>query len=255
MDVTHHAAGRFCWVELATTDAAGAKQFYGALLGWECEDAPAGPGVVYTMCRIDGKRVAAIHTHVAGNLPHWLSYVATDDADATQTKTEAAGGRVVMKAFDVMDAGRMTVLQDPNGATFGVWQAKNHTGAERVRDAGALAWNELMTRDAPACTAFYASVFGWTPNAMEMPGFGTYTVFETDEESVAGMMTIPEQAGPLPPHWAAYFAVASCDAAIAKAQTLGAKVLVPAMDVEGVGRFATLTDPQGAAFSILQSAR
>ena len=63
--------------------------------------------------------------------------------------------------FDVMDAGRMAVVTDPEGAAFCVWQAKQHRGARIVNEPGSLNFNSLNTRDAEGAKSFYGAVFGW----------------------------------------------------------------------------------------------
>ena len=54
---------------------------------------------------------------------------------------------MLLDPFDVFDAGRMTIAQDPTGATFGVWQAGKHIGAELANEPGTMNWNECQTRD------------------------------------------------------------------------------------------------------------
>ena len=68
------------------------------------------------------------------------------------------------------------------------------------------------------------------------------------------MLQIQKEWGEVPSNWAVYFAVADCDASLEKAKQLGGKPLMDTMDIEGVGRFVFLQDPQGAAFAIIQLA-
>ena len=115
--------GTFCWVDLATTDPAGAKAFYGELFGWEAEDIPAGEAGIYTMLRLDGDEVCALYKMEAerremGVLPHWLSYVSVEDADVTAAKARELGGTVLGDPFDVLGVGRMAIIQDPTGAVL-----------------------------------------------------------------------------------------------------------------------------------------
>src|ERR671917_2830351 len=116
--------GTFCWVDLATTDPAGAKAFYGELFGWEAEDMPAGEAGTYTMLRLDGDEVCALYELAAGRreqgIPsHWLSYVSVEDAYATASRARELGGTVFGEAFDIDGDGRMVVVQDPTGAVLG----------------------------------------------------------------------------------------------------------------------------------------
>src|SRR5439155_9112418 len=104
----------------------------------------------------------------------WNTYIWVDSADDTAAQVRAAGGGVVSEAFDVMDAGRMAVLTDPEGAAFCVWQAKNHKGAKVVNEHGSLNFNGLATRDVDAARAFYGAVFGW--KTLTIPSGITWTL-------------------------------------------------------------------------------
>ena len=152
--------------------------------------------------------------------------------------------------MDVFDAGRMAVLQDPQGAIFSVWQAKEHLGCRVKNKPGALIWNDLLTNNSNEAWRFYSSVFDHTIGEMD----GGYTLLRVDGTDVAGIMEITLEMGPAPPHWMPYLCVADVDASSKLAESLGAKLLVLGTDIPGVGRFATLQDPQGAAFSVFTPA-
>src|SRR5438105_4218028 len=145
---TNYTPGTFSWTDLATTDQEAAKLFYGQLFGWEAEDNPIGDGAYYSMMKLGGKDVAAIapqpqQQREAGAPPAWNSYVTVDSADRSLERAKQLGASVHAPAFDVMDVGRMGVVQDPQGAFFLVWEPKRHIGAALVNAPGALAWNEL----------------------------------------------------------------------------------------------------------------
>ena len=251
--VTQHAPGTFCWPELATTDQSGAKAFYTALFGWTIVDTPMGEAGVYTMLKKGGRDVGALvqmGKEQAGMPPHWSAYVAVASADAVAEQAAALGAQVLMPPFDVMDVGRMAVIQDPQGATLALWQAIKHIGVGLLDEPGALCWTELMTTDAAAAERFYTNLFGWTAKAMPL-GPTTYTVFKRGDKPAGGMMEITSEMGPMPPNWLSYFAVTGCDATVARAIMLGGQVVVPPTDVPGIGRFAVLHDPQGATFAIV----
>lgn len=255
--ITQHAPGTFCWPELATSDAGGAKEFYGALFGWTFSDTPMGDAGVYTTLKTEGRDAGALYQQgkeQAGMPPHWGTYVAVASADQAAVNAVALGAKQLMAPFDVMEAGRMAVLQDPQGAIFAVWEAKKHIGATVLEEPGALCWTELMTNDPAAARRFYAGLFGWAPEDMAM-GPMTYTVFKFGDKPKAGMMTMTPEMGPMPPHWLSYFAVRDTDETVAKAIMKGGKVAVPPKDIPGVGRFAVLHDPQGATFAILGATR
>jgi predicted enzyme related to lactoylglutathione lyase len=255
--VTQHAPGTFCWPELATLDQNGAKTFYTGLFGWSFRDLEIGNGEVYTIFTLKGADVGALYTQREEERkaapPHWNAYVAVEDADQAAAKAKQLGAQVLAEPFDVMDSGRMAVIQDPTGAVFCVWQAKKHIGAGVLDEPGSLCWTELMTSDTDKASAFYSGLFPWKADAMSMPGI-EYTRFMRGDSGAAGMMKIQPRMGPIPPHWMNYFQVDDCDATVAKALSLGGSLIVPAQDVPNVGRFAILRDGQGAPFSILRRA-
>lgn len=255
--VARHDPGSFSWAELATSDPLDAKAFYGELFGWTAVDNPMGPGPedLYTRLQIEGDDVAALYGMLpeqaaAGVTPHWLAYVTVGHAEEAAKTARALGGRVVAEPFDVMSYGRMAILQDPGGAILAVWQAGTHVGARRVREPGTLSWCELATHDADAAANFYASLFGWGLKAT--PG---YTEFLLGETAVGGMYALGPAAPDVPPNWMIYFQASDCDATAAKAKAEQGEVLVGPKDIPGVGRFAVLQDPQGAAFAIVTLSR
>ncbi len=257
-EITQYPPGTFCWVELVTTDGEAAKKFYCDLLGCSYSDSPAGPDMVYTMLQRDGKNLGALcqmnqEQQAQGIPPHWNSYVAVASADETAAKAKSLGGNLIMAPFDVFDAGRMAILQDPTGAVFSVWQANAHCGATLVNEPGSFCWNELATKDTGAASEFYTKLFGWTAQEQEM-GDMVYTTFMVGERMNAGMLQIAAEWGDVPPNWVVYWSVADCDASAEKAKSLGATIIAPPADIPEVGRFSVIQDAQGAVSSIIKLA-
>jgi predicted enzyme related to lactoylglutathione lyase len=254
VEVARHEPGTFCWVELGTSDGEAAKKFYTSLFGWTVNEYPMGEGGTYTMLLKNGKEAGALYPlgpEQKGVPPHWGSYVAVDSADDAAVQAKKLGATVILEPFDVMQHGRMAVVQDPTGAVFSLWQPNEHRGAQVVNEPGAFCWNELYTTDPKKAADFYMGLFGWTKNARHMD-FGEYVIFEKGGTMKAGMMKTPSEWGPIPPHWLVYFAVDDCDATVAEAKPLGAKAVVEPFDVENVGRMSILADPQGAGFAIIK---
>lgn len=246
------APGTPHWVDLGSPDPEASRRFYGELFGWTADVSTDPQFGGYATCRKDGKAVAGIGGKMSQDQPTvWSTYVATDDANATAAKVEENGGKVVAPPFDIGDFGRMAVFADPAGAFFAVWQAGTMTGGELFNVPGSVSWNELTTRDPDGAKAFYGAVFGWQPKDMPS-GDVTYTMWELGGRQIGGMMPMTGDAWApeIPPHWMVYFAVEDADAAAAKATELGGQVQVPPTDIP-VGRFAVLTDPHGAVFSVL----
>lgn len=250
---TSYPNGVPSWVDLASPDVDASVAFYGGLFGWEYT--PAGPPEEtggYGMFSLRDKLVAGVGPlQNATQPPVWSTYVAVDDADATATKAADAGGQVAMAPMDVMDAGRMAFLIDPDGAFVGIWQAARHIGAELVNEPGALGWTELVCRDPQIASAFYASVFGWEPTLLQTSG-QDYTVFNLDGQAIGGMTRMPDHLPEgVPSHWRAYFVVADADASALRAQELGGTVAGGPLDVPGAGRIAMISDPNETVFSII----
>src|SRR5690348_8216555 len=140
-EFSSHAPGTFCWPELATTDQKSAVSFYRALFSWDVNDLPLGPSESYSMFQLRGKPIAAAHSLQAeqrthGVPAHWGSYISVASADQASKRASELGGKILAEPFDVMDAGRMAVIQDPVGAVFMLWQAKRHPGAMILGEPG-----------------------------------------------------------------------------------------------------------------------
>lgn len=238
------------WVDLSSTDLAGAKAFYGALFGWDAtEGSPEAGG--YCMFQKQGKNVAGLGPVMdSSQSPTWMTYVSVQDADATIAKVGAAGGTVVVAPMDVLDAGRMAVFIDPTGAALALWQPGAHSGADLANEPGTFTWNELQTRDTAAAESFYRSVFGWGADTRR-DGPLAYTEWKRGADSVGGMMDMPAEVPPqIPAYWLVYFAVEECDASAAQSTGLGGAILLDPLDV-APGRFAVLSDPTGAVFAVI----
>jgi predicted enzyme related to lactoylglutathione lyase len=244
--------GLIGWVDLSSTDVDASKAFYGPLLSWEFEDVPTPMGPAYTMCRLEGRLVAGIGPQppgMAGMPSVWSSYVLVTDVDALCASVPGAGGAVLMPPMDVMTQGRMAMVADPTGAVVGLWQPREHEGAEVFNVPGALTWNELQSRDLDAACAFYEAILPWRFEAGQDDGYRMIVLDakEGDDKSNGGAMSMPPGVpDEVPSYWAVYFAVADCDAALARATELGAEVFLPTMEM-GPMRFGGVTDPTGAS--------
>lgn len=244
--------GAPAWVDLVTTDLAGAARFYAPLFGWAVAGAdPQPPADGHLVFHQQGRPVAGAGLGAGPQRPPaWTPYLATDDVDGVAQRVTAAGGRVLAGPSDVTGSRRTALCADPAGASFGVWQSLGLSGADVFDVPGSLTWAELTTREWDRAKEFYRAVFGWTADDQPM-GETTYTTWQLDGSPVAGMMPmIGQDWGDLPSHWMVYFAVTDADTVAAEALRLGGALAVQPTDLPR-GRFAVLTDPQGAFFSIL----
>ena len=245
---------------MATNDQNAAKEFYGKLFGWSFNDAPMGPDDFYTMFNISGRNVGAAYTLRADQLksgvpPHWMIYIAVASANAAAAKAAQLGGKVIMPPFDVFDVGRMSVLEDPTGGHFCVWQAMKHSGTGLAGENGTFCWADLGTANRARAAEFYSGLFGWEiMKEDEKPGHD-YWHIKNGEEFIGGIPPEEYKDPNSPPSWLSYILVNDCDAAAAKARELSAKFYMPPSTMEDVGRIAVLADPQGAVFAIFQPMR
>jgi predicted enzyme related to lactoylglutathione lyase len=261
-----------CWIDTSQPDPEAAVAFYSGLFGWEFEDVmpPESPGKYFT-ARLRGGDVAAVGSIPEGAPPTamWNTYIWVESADQTASEVLDAGGKALMAPFDVMDAGRMAVFADPEGAVICVWQAKEHKGARIVNEAGSLNFNGLNIRDVEGAKSFYGAVFGWRTLTLEggaqmwiLPGYGDHLEQGSPglrkqmaemgapagfEDVVASINPIGDDQPDAPAHWNVTFAVDDADATAAKAAELGGKVIVPPFDAPWV-RMTVLADAQGASF-------
>src|SRR5438552_7916465 len=126
------------WVDTWQPDAERAVSFYTELFGWEVEDTtPFGASGRYLVCKLRGRDVAAIGSpprEGAPAVPAWETYICVESAEETARKATAAGGRIVTGPFDSFDGGRMAILADPSGVSFGVWRPDAHQGVQLVNE-------------------------------------------------------------------------------------------------------------------------
>jgi predicted enzyme related to lactoylglutathione lyase len=249
---------RPAWVDLATTDAEAARNFYSQLFGWEMEVSEDPQYGGYATAKVPGggaeSSAAGIGPKQDPNQPNvWSLYIGTDDVDALADEIAQAGGTLVAPPFDVGDQGRMAVFQDPSGAFISAWQG-GQMSQFAFGKPNTFGWAELNARGVEKVVPFYEKVFGWTTKLSEFdPSQPPYREFQHNGDSVLGAWEMnPQIPQEVPSYWQIYFNVDDVDAAHAKAVSLGATQLVEPQDFPG-GRFSILTDPQGASIALLKT--
>jgi predicted enzyme related to lactoylglutathione lyase len=238
--VERYPDNTFCWIDLGTDDLAGAKAFYGGLLGWEFEEFASGEKGTYAICRLDGKAVAGLYDQA--ERPGWGSYIKVGDVDRATGQARELGAEVVVEPFDAPGGGRVATVRDPAGATVSLSRPGESFGAEVVNEDGAWTWNELVCADLAAGARFYTELLGWA--AADLEGPIRRTSFTLGNLLIGGAHEPVPQEDPTP-GWRVTFWVGDADRAAARAAELGGTVLLPPMDIP-VGRFTVLADPQGA---------
>jgi predicted enzyme related to lactoylglutathione lyase len=250
--IESHIPGSFCWAELATSDADSAKQFYSEMFGWTVTEQPIPEGTYYIF-QSGGNDAAAMYVAPSGTPTNWGVYFSVANADESAAKVAPSGGKLIAGPFDVMDAGRMALVQDPQGAMFSLWQANRVIGITHGGPLNQACWPELNSPDPAGAVAFYSKLFGWKTKPESGFESAHYVEWVNGQSPMAGLMPMrgDEWKG-VPPHWMIYISVANCDERAAKATELGAKICVQPTDIPNVGRFAVITDPEGATFSLIQ---
>ncbi|MFJ8388848.1 VOC family protein [Streptomyces sp. NPDC094438] len=261
--MTDFPEGAPCWADAMFKDVEGAKTFYSEVLGWTFGEASSEFGN-YTQAYSDGKAVAAVVPPMPGgdDMPSaWCLYFASKDVNKTAEKIKAAAGTVLMEPMQVGTFGSMAIAKEPSGAVFGVWQPGDHRGFEKVAEPGSYCWAEVYTREPGKADSFLQAVFPYAAQKME-PGddpeaqgmdFKVFSLGGSDSPVLGRMKMGSEFPDEIPSYIQVYFNVENCDDAVAKAKKLGGQLHFGPMD-SPFGRFAALTDQQGAAFAVIDMA-
>ncbi|MFJ5263148.1 VOC family protein [Streptomyces sp. NPDC088387] len=242
------------WADAMFSDVEGAKAFYSEVLGWTFGEVASEYGN-YTQAYVDGKAVAAVVPPMPGqeDVSQWCLYLASSDAAAAAQRIRENGGQVLMEPMRVGEFGSMCLASDPGGVVFGVWQPGTHEGFEApMRQPGAFGWAEIFTREPQKSDTFFPAVFPYTAQQME-DGEMDFRVYNLDGDPALGRMRMTEEFPPeVPAYINVYFNVADCDQAVATATKLGAVARFGPVS-SPFGRFATISDPQGATFSVIDT--
>ncbi len=246
--------GKHVWYDLMTTDVEGAKDFYGKVVGWDLtpfEGAPE-PYDMWTAKAgpIGGVMSLPEEARSQGAPTHWVAYIATPDLDATVTKAQEMGGKLLAPVQDMPEVGRFAFMQDPFGAVFAAFTPAGETPERDAKPGhGEMSWHELMSTDYEKAFEFYAELFGWGKGEpMDMGPAGIYQLVRRGDADFGGMMNLPE--GVPMSNWMYYINVEDIDAATAAVTANGGKILNGPMEVPGGDKIVTCMDPQGGAFSL-----
>jgi uncharacterized protein len=254
--------GAPAWVDFGTVaGTSAAARFYCSLFGWRvvARHRPLDDSVGYWVFSDHGTEIAGLGP---AREAAWTVYVAVTDLDATALAVTAGGGSVVFGPTTVDDLGRMALCQDPEGATFAIWQGDQAPQPGSMASAAAAptspgpACFQLVCRDVERATRFYEAVFGWTAGSAPGPADSAYVELHHPftRQPVAGVVEIDERWDDVRAHWTAPFTVADLDDCTTRAAALGGRVSVAPFDVPRVGRMAVLNDPEHAPFAVMQAA-
>jgi predicted enzyme related to lactoylglutathione lyase len=239
--VRGYAPATPCWSLLTSPDPAAAVAFYAALFGWTTTEAEDG-GTLFLLRDLIVAGVAPAPSERAA----WLTYVATDDAEATAAQVRDAGGTVLQPPTDVPGRGRVALFADQAGAVFGAWQKSRFAGAQVANEPGAICWSETLTSDIEATSTFYGKVFGWTDQQGAVPGtIHEYHEWISNDRVVGGISVMDGSYPPgTPSHWRTIFSIDDCAGFMTRTADLGGHVLAGPVDA-GIGQACMITDPTG----------
>lgn len=251
---TPSVLGRFAWHDLMTPDVDAAKAFYEAVLGWGSEPWAGGAYTMWTRDGVPSGGYMALPAE-AGAPPHWLTYIATPDVDATTREVEAAGGRVIHQPEDIPEVGRFAIVQDPQGATFSLFTSNRESPEPtEMAPVGDVSWHELATTDSVAAQSFYERILGWQKASdFDMgPEFGVYRMFSRGTFPLGGIYDKKGPSAQMPTAWCPYFRVADINTTVEKVKANGGQILNGPMEVPGGDLVAQALDAQGALFALHQ---
>lgn len=244
--------GSFVWCELLTTNTAAAEGFYKKVVGWT--SAPFAPDGSYTTFSGPAGAVAGLmllpdEAKKMGAPPNWMMYVGTPNVDSTALRVAQLGGKVLKQPADIPNTGRFAVVQDPYGATFGIYTPATPGTPKEKPGVGDFSWYELYTPNPDGAWTFYQSLFGWEKtSAMDMGAMGVYQMFGRGGGIPNGGIMKPPPGAPAA--WMPYAMVKDAKAAAATAQANGGKIINGPMEVPGGDWIAQGIDPQGAMFAV-----
>jgi len=256
----------WCYYELYSNNVVETQAFYKGVFGWESKELMKDPQY-FGINDASGNMIAGLMDVkiTAGAPPHWMPYVHSKNLEASIKPIEKAGGKVVKAATEVPNHGRFAIISDPEGARFALWQMNDKVTPTKDNDKNLkkpptpFCWEELNVKDSEAALKFYKPALSWTSHDHAMgPGDDApkYHMFalKGERDPKKAFSGIGRLEGDAHPHWLTYVEVKNADETVAKISELGGKIIKPAFDVPTVGRMATVADPQGAVFAIIQSA-
>jgi predicted enzyme related to lactoylglutathione lyase len=237
--------GHFVWRELFTLDIDQAAAFYTRLLGWEVKKQRRVPGLDYLLLLNQGDPVAGFMSlrglRAEGVPPAWMSYVSTEDPKAALVACKAQGGFSPTGFMDMAAGTTMATLVDPKGgALIAADLAEGDPSPQDKPPVGAFCWDQLATSDPGGAAHYYENVCGW-----HLEG----DLFKAGGAPVASLVKVPDN---VPGHWLAFVVVEHLGDARAESEKLGGSIVVPAIQVPGMGQFGVIKDDQGANLALFE---
>jgi predicted enzyme related to lactoylglutathione lyase len=252
------ATNSFTWYELMTTDMPAAETFYSTVAGWKMADAGM-PQMRYTLASTDKGNIAGImelpqEAKDQGTPPCWVGYINVENVDQAAEKLKQLGGHVHKAPADIPNVGRFAMVSDPHNAIFVLFSEKpaSQPPPRDFKAPGYFSWHELYAGDLETAWTFYEKMFAWKKSqAIDMGGgVGIYQTFSDPKGAPLGGMMTKMPFMPVSV-WNYYINVAEIGAGVERVKAAGGAVMMGPHQVPGGAWIAQCTDPQNAAFAII----
>ncbi|MGD1941455.1 MAG: VOC family protein [Leptolyngbyaceae cyanobacterium] len=244
--------GQIVWHDLLTPDVTAAMHFYAELLGWQYQiehstDFVWHSGAAdYPLILAHGAAHGGFVEMRQNSLSGWIAYIQVAAVDAITVKAKELGASVERTPFDIPGVGRSAVIRDLQGAVI----CPTVPTYSFPTPSGTFLRDELNTADVEIAKAFYRALFSESAQDADGQPLGQFTLFDpTDNHAAVGIVR-RSLATVNAAIWLPYLAINDLNAAVDRAQTLGANVILNAVGQPGAAPFAILTDPQGAVFGL-----
>lgn len=245
--------GKFVWYDLFTHDIDSASRFYRELFGWTFSQTMPGSNQIKTIEQ-DGYPIGNVilirPKKQKAQSPIWLCYMSVEDVDDAVELVRQHNGSILMHPKDLPERGRVSVVEDPEGAVLALVTATG--GDPQDEDPYINNWlgSELWTRNSSAALAFYHALVDYELKRVDIDTGPPYRLLMRDGETRAGIVKIPWEG--IEPNWLPYVVVEDVDAIMQKASELGGAVLIAPDDAVRDGAVSILADPSGAVFAVQQ---
>jgi predicted enzyme related to lactoylglutathione lyase len=243
--------GKFTWLDLASSDPAGARAFYAEVFGWKFRDAEGAPAP-YALAENEQGKVAGLFRHErparGATGARWLALISVRDAHEAARVVRARGGEVLLAPKAIRGRGTHAVFRDPDGAVFGVLAAEGGDPPDTPVQDGDLFWLDLFAPDPAKAAAFYQALAGYDVDVGEVAG-RPRTLLSNRGIARAGVARLPAGAGR--PSWLPYILVADVPATLERARKAGGRVVLPPRADLLFGNLAVIADREGALIGIV----
>lgn len=246
---------RFTWFEYLTSEPAKAQAFFRAVFGWEAQTYVMPNGTRYSVITNAGRAIGGYNAPLRGTpifrysepYSRWVPCLQVGDGHAIVGTAKERGGTVAREMSTIHD-GRVAVITDPGGQSFGVWQPATDEARSWGTEPGSFCWSELYTEQPGSASVFLKHLAGFTEQKSQLPDGATYHLLESEGAPHAGARK------PMPGSqlgWFAWVRVPDIAAAVARAEQFEIAVLQPPTNT-GATHMALIVDPYGATLGLAQ---